>query len=221
MNVKTKAMMAVLLSVCLLAPASATSLKLSPELDLLVIDGKKMSGAILKGADSLEVDAGQHQILFQVSKTLHPAMMAPMTYHSPAMIVTFSAKDLRSVSFVLPPLNNEVDAAFFSRKLNYRVVDENGRDIATRRDVLRSAAYSNSVDLVKMMIRYNQSGLKASVPDFATLAQKGDSTVNPTSLSALIPANPAAMHSLPPFWAPLTSSAHLGHFLSWLALPRV
>jgi len=82
MKVRMKAMMAALLSVCLSAPAYATSLKLSPELDLLVIDGKKMSGAILKGADSLEVDAGQHQILFQVSKILHPAMMAPLTYHS-------------------------------------------------------------------------------------------------------------------------------------------
>lgn len=220
MNVKTKAMMAAILSACLLASASATSLKLSPELDLLVIDGKKMSGAILKGADSLEVDAGQHQILFQVSKTLHPAMMAPITYHSPAMIVTFSAKNVRSVSFVLPPLNNEMDTAFFSRKLNYLVVDENGREIATRRDVLRSATYNNSVDLVKMMIRYNQSGLKASVPDFAALAQKGDSAVNPTSLSALIPASPSAMQTLPPFWAQLTSSTHFGHFLSWFTLPH-
>lgn len=212
-------MMAALLSVCMIPPASATSLKLSPELDLLVIDGKKMSGAILKGADSLEVDAGQHQILFQVSKTLHPAMMTPMTYHSPAMIVTFSAKNLRSVSFVLPPLNNELDTAFFTKKLNYRIVDENGQEIATRRDVLRQATYSNSVDLVKMMIRYNQSGLKASVPDFAALAQKGQSAVNSTSLSALIPASPDNNQYLPPFWAQLTASAHFGHFLSWLSLP--
>lgn len=113
-----------------------------------------------------------------------------------------------------------MDAAFFSRKLNYRVVDEKGQDIATRRDVLRSAPYSSSVDLVKMMIRYNLSGLKASVPDFATLAQKSDSAVNPTPLSALIPASPAATQSLPPFWAQLTSSAHFGRFLSWLTLPR-
>ncbi|MGC6387542.1 DUF2057 family protein [Ewingella sp. S1.OA.A_B6] len=212
--------MAVLLLVCLLAPASATSLKLSPELDLLVIDGKKMSGAILKGADSLEIDGGQHQILFQVSKTLRQSVMAPLTYHSPAMIVTFSAKGLHSISFVLPALNDEIDAAFFSRKLNYRIVDENGQDIASRRDVLRSATYSNSADLVSMMIRYNQSGLKASVPDFATMAQKGDSTVEPTSLSVLIPASQADKQLLPPFWAQLTASPNFSRFFSWFALPR-
>ncbi len=220
MKVRMKAMMAALLSVCLSAPAYATSLKLSPELDLLVIDGKKMSGAILKGADSLEVDAGQHQILFQVSKILHPAMMAPLTYHSPAMIVTFSAKGLRSVAFELPPLDNETDAAFFNKKLNYRIVDENGQEIATRRDVLRSVANGNSVDLVKMMIRYNQSGLKASVPDFATLAQKGESAVAPASLSSLMPASPANAEPLPPFWAQLTASPHFGRFISWFTLPR-
>ncbi|GAB2942799.1 DUF2057 family protein [Hafnia psychrotolerans] len=213
-------MMAVLLSVCLLAPASATSLKLSPELDLLVIDGKKMSGAILKGADSLEIDAGQHQILFQVSKTLSPAIMPPLTYRSPAMIVTFSAKDLRSVSLVLPTLNNETDAALFNRKLNYRMVDEHGQDVATRRDVLRSATFSHSADLVKIMIHYNQSGLRASVPDFAALAQKGDLAVDPTALSALIPASQDHNQSLPSFWAQLTASPHFSHFLSWFVLPR-
>ncbi|WP_459176094.1 DUF2057 family protein [Ewingella americana] len=213
-------MMTALLSVCLLAPACATSLKLSPDLDLLVIDGKKMSGAILKGADSLEVDAGQHQILFQVSKNLHPAMMAPLTYHSPAMIVTFSAKGLRSVSFELPVLDNEMDAAFFSKNLNYRVVDENGQDVATRRDVLRSVAYSNSVDVVKMMIHYNQSGLKASVPDFAVLAQQGGATANVTPLSALMPASQHHGQSLPPFWSQLTASPHFGRFFSWFTLPH-
>ncbi len=213
-------MMAVLLSVCLLAPASATSLKLSPELDLLVIDGKKMSGAILKGADSLEIDAGQHQILFQVSKILSPAIMPPLTYRSPAMIVTFSAKDLRSVSLVLPALNNEMDAALFNRKLNYRMVDEHGKDVATRRDVLRSATFSHSVDLVKIMIRYNQSGLRASVPDFAALAQQGDLAVDPTALSALIPASQDHHQPLPSFWAQLTASPHFSHFLSWFVLPR-
>ena len=57
-----------LASLSLMASASATSLKLSPDVDVLVIDGKLMSGAILKGAESLELDGGQHQILFQVSK---------------------------------------------------------------------------------------------------------------------------------------------------------
>src|SRR5471030_1168072 len=213
-------LMAALLSVCLLAPAGATSLKLSPDIDLLVIDGKKMSGAILKGAESLEVDDGLHQILFQVSKTLHPATMNPLIYHSPAMIVTFNAEGLKSVSFTLPTLNNEMDTELFSKKLNYRLVDENGRDIIARRDVLKPLAFGSSSDLEKLMIAYNLSGLKASVPDFAIAAQKGRTRIGGTSLSMLTPANKNTAHTLPTFWSQLAASPHLGRFLSWLNIPQ-
>lgn len=41
--------------------ATATTLKLSPDIDLLAVNGKKMTGSLLKGADSLELDCGQHQ----------------------------------------------------------------------------------------------------------------------------------------------------------------
>lgn len=211
--------MAALVSVCLLAPAYATSLKLSPDVDLLVIDGKKMSGAILKGAESLEVDNGLHQILFQVSKNLHPATMSPLIYHSPAMIVTFNAKGLKSASFTLPALNNETDIAFFNKKLNYRLIDENGQDIPARRDVLRMVHSNSTIDLEKVMITYNLSGLKASVPDFATVAQKGHPRFGANSLSTLTPANKNHAQPLPPFWSQLAASPHLGRFLSWFNIP--
>ena len=61
-------MVAGLLSISISMPAVATTLKLSPDIDLLVVDGKKMTGALLKGADSLELDGGQHQLLFKVAK---------------------------------------------------------------------------------------------------------------------------------------------------------
>jgi hypothetical protein len=59
---------AALLSISM--PAAATTLKLSPDIDLLVVDGKKMTGSLLKGADSLELDGGQHQLLFKVTKNV-------------------------------------------------------------------------------------------------------------------------------------------------------
>lgn len=59
-----------ILAVCCSAPAIATTLKLAPEIDLLVVDGKNMSGSLLKGADSLELNSGQHQILFKIAKPL-------------------------------------------------------------------------------------------------------------------------------------------------------
>ncbi len=50
------------------ATCHAITLKLAPEIDLLVVDGRKMTGSLLKGADSLELDGGQHQLLFRVDK---------------------------------------------------------------------------------------------------------------------------------------------------------
>lgn len=213
-------LMAALMSVSLLAPVCATSLKLSSDIDLLVLDGKRISGAILKGAESLEVDAGQHQILFQVSKNLHPATMNALMYHSPAMIVSFSAKGIRSASFILPTLNNEMDAAFFSRKLNYRLVDQDGRDIPSRRDVLRQVVYGNATDLEKVMLRYNLSGLRASVPAFATAVQQRDSSLfTTTSLSMLNVSS--QKHSSPgkTSWPKLVASPHVGRFFSWFSFP--
>lgn len=213
-------LMAALMSVCLLAPVCATSLKLSSDIDLLVLDGKRISGAILKGAESLEVDTGQHQILFQVSKNLHPATMNALMYHSPAMIVSFSAKGIRSASFILPTLNNEMDAAFFSHKLNYRLVDQDGRDIPSRRDVLRQVVYGNAADLEKVMLRYNMSNLRASVPAFAAAAQQQDNTLfNATSLSMLNASGKKHSNASKANWSKLVGSPHVGRFFSWFSLP--
>lgn len=207
-----------LLSVCLLAPVCATSLKLSSDIDLLVLDGKKMSGAILKGAESLEVDTGQHQILFQVSKNIPPATVNALAYHSPAMIVSFSAKGVRSISFILPTLNSEMDAAFFSRKLNYRIVDQDGNDIPSRRDVLRSVPYDNTADLEQAMLHYNLSGLRASIPAFAAALQQKDSSL--FSSTSLLMLNASGKHHNDSGEAngpELLASPHVGRFFSWFS----
>ena len=47
---------AALLSISM--PAAATTLKLSPDIDLLVVDGKKMTGSLLKAPTALNWMAG-------------------------------------------------------------------------------------------------------------------------------------------------------------------
>ncbi|AXF76176.1 hypothetical protein SY86_04920 [Erwinia tracheiphila] len=47
------------------ATASATTLKLPNEINLLVLDGRKISGSLLKGADGIELERGQHQVLLR------------------------------------------------------------------------------------------------------------------------------------------------------------
>ncbi|BFO09439.1 hypothetical protein GGER_19490 [Serratia rubidaea] len=91
-----------LLGVCLSLPAVATTLKLSPDIELLVVDGKQMTGSLLKGADSLELNGGQHQLLFKVSKPLHAASKPPSLYTSPLMLVAFNTHNVSTVAIQLP-----------------------------------------------------------------------------------------------------------------------
>lgn len=80
---------AALLSISM--PAAATTLKLSPDIDLLVVDGKKMTGSLLKGADSLELDGGQHQLLFKVTKTVRSGQHT-QAYASLPLVATFNTQ---------------------------------------------------------------------------------------------------------------------------------
>ncbi|EKR6399041.1 DUF2057 domain-containing protein [Escherichia coli] len=59
-----------LIALCLPVSVFATTLRLSTDVDLLVLDGKKVSSSLLRGADSIELDNGPHQLVFRVEKTI-------------------------------------------------------------------------------------------------------------------------------------------------------
>ncbi len=60
-----------LIALCLPVSVFATTLRRSTDVDLLVLDGKKVSSSLLRGADSIELDHGPHQLVFRVEKTIH------------------------------------------------------------------------------------------------------------------------------------------------------
>lgn len=153
----------------LMAPAWALSLKLSPEIDLLVVDGKQVYGPILKGADSLELDAGQHQLLFQISKNLHLNASSATLYHSPPIIVAFNAQNVHAVNIQLPALTTEQQSRDFSLKMNIGLVDEKGNQISYRQDRLIATKDGGARGLEAAMNQYNLSGHPASIPAFALI----------------------------------------------------
>lgn len=53
-----------LIALCLPVSVFATTLRLSTDVDLLVLDGKKVSSSLLRGADSIELDNGPSQLVF-------------------------------------------------------------------------------------------------------------------------------------------------------------
>ncbi|MGP4130821.1 DUF2057 family protein [Pantoea tagorei] len=147
------------------ATCQAITLKLDPQIDLLVLDGRKISGSLLKGADSLELERGQHQFLFRVEQLRDAHKDASLRYQSAPMIVTFNAQ-VKTITIRLPALDNRRERHHFDRTLNFQLVDEHGKEIDIRRDRLPVSAES---DMEKAMILYNRNGQVASVPHFAAV----------------------------------------------------
>ena len=132
--------------------AMAVSFRINPEINLLVLDGNKLPGSLLKGAESIELEQGQHQILFTL-------VSAP---HSPVFILTFTAES-HIVSMVLPSASALAERSA-SKNLQLRLVDENGLDITAIQDHLSEI---QDEDYVRAVIRYNRQNRKASVAKFS------------------------------------------------------
>lgn len=161
-----------LLAVSLCVPAVATTLKLSPEIDLLVVDGKKIAGSLLKGADSLELDNGQHQILFTVSKTVRTAARDRVLYTSSPLIAAFDTEDIKLVAIQLPRIDTERDGEKFTATPNYRLVDQNGKSIPVRQDTLKIEGVAVAANLENEVARYNASKNRASMLAFANVSRQ-------------------------------------------------
>ncbi|CNI09646.1 Uncharacterized protein conserved in bacteria (DUF2057) [Yersinia thracica] len=170
-----------ILAVCCSASAIATTLKLAPEIDLLVVDGKNMSGSLLKGADSLELNNGQHQILFKVAKPL-PAD-PKILYASPPLVVVFNTRNISSVAIKLPTIETERDASKFSKNPIYQLIGDNGRPLSVRYDVLHQDNLNTAATLETAMATYNVGQFSASVPSFAKIPPSPVSAVPGTTIA--------------------------------------
>lgn len=155
-----------LLTLLVSASCSAITLKLDPQIDMLVLDGRKISGSFLKGADSLELDSGQHQFLFRVEQQREGQKESVIAYQSAPMIVTFTAV-AKTITIRLPALETKRERYHFDRSLNFQLVDEKGNEITSVRDHLPATA---TADMEKAMLNYNRTHQIASVPRFANSA---------------------------------------------------
>lgn len=161
------------ITVCLfivgLSPSviAATTLKLDQKIDLLMVDGQKMSGSLLKGADSLELGSGQHQILFKVVDTIDAQTGAPVTYFPSTFIATFNTEKVASVSFKLPALHTLKERKNFTVQPQYQLLDEKNQVIPVRSDAL-IIADNELLDIERKMSEYNAAAKGASVAGFAS-----------------------------------------------------
>ncbi|MCS2153704.1 DUF2057 family protein [Scandinavium goeteborgense] len=162
----------------LLMPVSvfATTLRLSGDIDLLVLDGKKVSSLLLRGAESLEVDNGLHQVVFRVEKMIILPDQNRQLYVSPPLIANFNSQLVGQINFSLPKLETLEDTQTFTSTPHVSLLDGNAMPIPVKLDILAITQPGDNIDYEKATEAYNLANKQASSTQFST-PQSDDSTL--------------------------------------------
>ncbi len=163
---------ALLMPVCVFA----TTLRLSTDIDLLVLDGKKVSSSLLRGADSIELDNGPHQIVFRVEKTIRFGNHEERIYISPPLVASFNTQRISQVNFSLPRLETEKESQLFDHSPHIELLDGDATPIPVKLDILAITDTPSGVNYEYDTERYNKAGQSASIPQFST-TMADDSTL--------------------------------------------
>ncbi len=147
----------------------ATTLRLSTDIDLLVLDGKKVSSSLLRGADSLELDNGPHQMVFRVEKNIRTTTREQRLYISPPLIVSFDTKEVNQVNFNLPRIENDKESDEFDQAPHLQLLDGNAAVIPLKMDILPVKTTPQGIDYEQDTQFYNKAAKTASVKGFATM----------------------------------------------------
>lgn len=171
----------VMLATLVPATVAATTLHLAGDIDLLVLDGKKVSGSFLRGADSIELDNGPHQLVFRVEKNLVTASQDKALYISPPLIITFDTRNITQVNISLPRIETEKESQQFDATPRIQLLDGSAAPIPAKLDVLAVNNGANGVDYEWDTERYNKAKNKASAPEFVTLMADDSALLSNTS----------------------------------------
>lgn len=167
-----------LLCLLLMCPVSAfaTTLRLSGDVDLLVLDGKKVSSLLLRGAESIELDNGPHQVVFRVEKMVALPDQNRQLYVSPPLIANFNSQLIGQVNFSLPRLETIDEAQAFTAVPHVSLLDGNAIPIPVKLDILATTQPGEDIDYEKATEAYNLARKQASDAQFS-LPQADDSTL--------------------------------------------
>lgn len=153
------------------AATAATTLKLHQDIELLAVDGQKVSSSLLKGADSLELDNGQHQLLFRVVKVVSAPGSEKQTYSSPLLLAAFNMRNQDIITILLPALDTPKAREHFDLNAQYQLVDNSNTPISARLDKLELSHDDLALRLEPILAQYNAANKSASVTAFTTPKQ--------------------------------------------------
>ncbi|EFG1699748.1 DUF2057 family protein [Escherichia coli] len=205
-----------LIALCLPVSVFATTLRLSTDVDLLVLDGKKVSSSLLRGADSIELDNGPHQLVFRVEKTIHLSNSEERLYISPPLVVSFNTQLINQVNFRLPRLENEREANHFDAAPRLELLDGDATPIPVKLDILAITSTAKTIDYEVEVERYNKSAKRASLPQFATMMADDSTLLSGVSeLDAIPPQSQVLTEQRLKYWFKLADPQTRNTFLRW------
>ncbi|WP_288789940.1 DUF2057 family protein [uncultured Enterobacter sp.] len=207
------AVVALIMPVCVFA----TTLRLSPDVDLLVLDGKKVSSSLLRGADSIELDNGPHQVVFRVEKTIRLADNEQHMYISPPLVVSFNTQRISKVNFRLPRLDTEKESQAFDASPRLELVDGDSMPIPVKLDILALTNRPKGTDYEADTAIYNRASRPASLPQFTTM-MADDSTLlsGVPELDVLPPQSQTLTEQRLRFWFQSADTDTRARFLQWV-----
>ncbi|MGY5367319.1 curli synthesis inhibitor [Enterobacter oligotrophicus] len=206
------AVIALVMPVCVFA----TTLRLSTDIDLLVLDGKKVSSSLLRGADSIELDNGPHQVVFRVEKMIRLANHEQRMYISPPLIVSFNTQRISQVNFNLPRLETEKEAIAFDAAPRITLVDGDAMPIPVKLDILALTKMPKGTDYEADTEVYNKAGKRASLPQFATMMADDSTLLSGVSeLDVIPPQSQTLTEQRLKFWFQQADPDTRARFLQW------
>ncbi|HDF7064429.1 curli synthesis inhibitor [Enterobacter hormaechei] len=206
------AMVALIMPVCVFA----TTLRLSTDIDLLVLDGKKVSSSLLRGADSIELDNGPHQVVFRVEKTIRLADNEQQVYISPPLVASFNTQLISQVNFRLPRLETEKESLAFDASPRIELVDGDSMPIPVKLDILALSKRPKGTDYEADTETYNRASRRASLPQFATMMADDSTLLSGVSeLDVLPPQSQTLTEQRLKFWFQNADPDTRARFLQW------
>ncbi|MCG7779861.1 DUF2057 family protein (plasmid) [Pseudomonas marginalis] len=206
------AVLALVMPVCVYA----TTLRLSTDIDLLVLDGKKVSSSLLRGADSIELDNGPHQIVFRIEKNIRLSNHEQRLYISPPLVVSFNTQKISQVNFNLPRLENEKESEAFESAPRIELLDGDAMPIPVKLDILALTKTPKGTDYEADTERYNKAGKNASLPGFATMMADDSTLLSGVSeLDVIPPQSQTLTEQRLKFWFQQADPDTRARFLQW------
>lgn len=147
-------------------PALAASLTVPTDVELLMVDGQKVPSGLLKSTPHVNLPNETSQILFRVEKIVRSGSDQTLFTSAP-IVASFDASTDQKLTIELPKLNTDSDGKRFNQSLDFRLVDQNGKTVPYKSDVLAVDGLMSSRNIQEALATYNHSSSAAAVANLA------------------------------------------------------